>query len=103
MTWLDSSNAVTIGENVAFRPGKPDEHLSGCRLAPRPVHDLDLPLLGEVAILHQGIEALDAVGDIDEASPVGRVEHHAMMHLVDAEIGYLTDPVGYLGTQNGRP
>src|SRR5882762_11677596 len=103
MVRLDVFQTIAVGEDVTFGSCKPQEDLTRCRFASRSVHDFDLPFLNEVIILHDGVHAFDAVGNIDQACLVRGVKHHAMMLLVDTEIGHLANPVGYFGAQYHRP
>jgi len=65
MTRIDVFQAKAIGKNIAFGAGKTHEDLAGCRLSPRSVHDLDLPLLDEIIVLHHRVHAFDAKRNID--------------------------------------
>src|SRR5437762_1064562 len=103
MTRVDVSQTVAVREHVTFGTGKPEKYLARCRLASRSVHDLDLAFLDEIVVLHDGIHAFDAVRNVDQARPVRRIKRHAVMFLIDAEIGYLADAVGHPRAQYRRP
>src|SRR5271155_364187 len=100
MMRLDVVQAVSVGKNVALRPGKSEEDLTGRRFATWPVNDLDLAFLNEIVVLHHSIHAFDAVADIDQTRLVRGVKRHAMVLSVDGEIGHLANAVRDGGAQN---
>src|ERR1700761_6624154 len=59
--------AVAIRENMTLRSRKSQEDLTGCRFTARALHDLELPFLDEVVVLHHSVNAFDAARNIDEA------------------------------------
>src|SRR5882672_9420296 len=70
MIGLDVLEAVSVGEDVPLWTLEPQKDLPGRRLAPRAVHDSDLPFLDEIVALHDRIEALDLVAHVENAGPI---------------------------------
>src|SRR3984893_1845050 len=61
--------------------------------------DLDLTLPHEVAVLHDVIERFDLERRVEQATPLRRIEHDAVMQPVDPQVGDIADPVADFGPE----
>src|SRR5260370_38743416 len=69
------------------------------RLPAGALHDPDLALLHEVAVLHDVIERLDLERRIEKARLACRIERDAVVQPVDPQISDIPDPVADLGAE----
>src|SRR5258708_13235983 len=69
------------------------------RLPAGALHDPDLALLHEVAVLHDVIERLDLERLIEKARLACRIERDAVLQPVDPQISDIPDPVADLGAE----
>src|SRR5258708_35080164 len=69
------------------------------RLPAGALHDPDLALLHEVAVLHDVIERLDLERRIEKARLACRIERDAVVQAVDPQISDIPDPVADLGAE----
>ena len=99
----DILQAVAVRKDMPLGSSEPQEDLPGRWLAPRSVQHLDLSFLDEIVVLHDRVQALDAVRNIHKPGPVGWVEGNSMVFIVDAEICNVAGPVGYPRAQYRRP
>src|SRR5882672_1720269 len=75
------------------------EDLLGARLAAGALHDLDLTLLHEVAVLHDVIERFDLERRIQQTVPLRRIKRDAMVQAIDPQIFDVANPVADLGAE----
>src|SRR5258708_27216765 len=75
------------------------EDLLRARLPAGALHDPDLALLHEVAVLHDVIERLDLERRVEKARLACRIERDAVVQAVDPQIGDIADPIADLGAE----
>lgn len=101
--WILAKNGLAALEEqvlvVAVRSHDMQEHLAQSGLAARALHDPDLGLLHEAAVLHDLIERLDLERRIQEPIVLPRIQRDAVMQSIGPQIGVVVDPVADLGAK----